>query len=176
MCRRYERKLICALSYGFFGWVFIDASHHHYVEERKVERQKDIPETVLTSQSEVFLELSVAIEKLTTTKPQRKVNPLLYFFVFLLQHLSEVSHEDANLVTCRDYMIYRLEELKIDYDSSLLDLFLKCYKTELNPVSAIMGGTVAQECLKILSAKELPIKSFFVYNALDQSNSIVNLE
>ena len=35
------------------------------------------------------------------------------------------------------------------------------------PVAAIVGGVLAQEMIKVLSAKELPIQNWFYYNGLD---------
>lgn len=35
------------------------------------------------------------------------------------------------------------------------------------PVAAIVGGVLAQEIIKVLSAKELPIQNWFYYNGLD---------
>ncbi|KAJ9079908.1 E1 ubiquitin-activating protein aos1 [Entomophthora muscae] len=38
---------------------------------------------------------------------------------------------------------------------------------ELAPCTAIIGGIMAQEALKIVSAKDKPINNIFVYNGLD---------
>lgn len=45
--------------------------------------------------------------------------------------------------------------------------FISLYDTEMAPVAAIVGGVLAQEIIKVLSAKELPIQNWFYYNGLD---------
>jgi ubiquitin-like 1-activating enzyme E1 A len=130
-------------------------------------------EKVVTKKSDDFLDISTAIKRLLS-QPGRKRNPLIYFYLLLLKFVDQVSADSMDLTACKDYISRQLNELKFAYDVSLLDLFLKHYGTELSPVAAIIGGTVTQEVLKLLSSKELPIQSFFVYNASDQSNSIEN--
>lgn len=39
--------------------------------------------------------------------------------------------------------------------------------TEISPVAAILGGILAQDILRTLSANELPIKNWLFYNGLD---------
>ena len=134
-------------------------------------------ETVFTNQSEVFMDLSTLVDKLMEKDSKKKTNILLYLFILLFEYIDgESSQTEMDMVSCRSYISDRLNKLKIAYDPSFIDIFLSHYNTELSPVSAIMGAVVAQESLKILSAKELPIQSFFIYNAIDQSNSIESLQ
>lgn len=41
------------------------------------------------------------------------------------------------------------------------------HNTEISPVAAIVGGILAQDVLRTLSAMELPIQNWFYYNGLD---------
>lgn len=41
------------------------------------------------------------------------------------------------------------------------------FDTEMSPVSAVVGGILAQDILRTLSANELPIQNWFYYNGLD---------
>jgi ubiquitin-like 1-activating enzyme E1 A len=140
----------------------------------KKEVRKDVMETVVIQKTEDFLDLSTAVDRLLT-ESKRKRNPLIYFYL-LLWVFKDQQEEGLELdrIACREFIAQRLVELGIIYDTTLLDVFLKQHDTELAPVAAIIGGIAAQEVLKILSGKELPIQSFLVYNALDQSNSIEN--
>lgn len=47
-------------------------------------------------------------------------------------------------------------------DSHVVSLF----DSELVPVTAIVGGVLAQEMIKVLSQKQLPIQNWFYYNGL----------
>lgn len=40
-------------------------------------------------------------------------------------------------------------------------------ETEMAPVAAILGGVLAQEMIKVLSKKELPIQNWFYYEGLN---------
>lgn len=48
------------------------------------------------------------------------------------------------------------------WDSHVVSLF----DSELVPVTAIVGGVLAQEMIKVLSQKQLPIQNWFYYNGL----------
>ena len=39
--------------------------------------------------------------------------------------------------------------------------------TELSPVCAIVGGVLAQDILKVVQGKELPLQNWFIYNGMD---------
>ncbi|RUS24067.1 hypothetical protein BC938DRAFT_474179 [Jimgerdemannia flammicorona] len=49
----------------------------------------------------------------------------------------------------------------------LVDLLALTAHAELAPVCAIVGGVLAQDVLKVLSGKELPVQNWFLYNGLD---------
>ena len=42
-------------------------------------------------------------------------------------------------------------------------------------VSAVVGGVVGQEVIKIASRNDLPLNNFFAYSAIDSSGSVVSL-
>lgn len=44
----------------------------------------------------------------------------------------------------------------------------------MSPVCAILGGILAQEVIKVVSGKDLPIKNWFVFNAEDMSGVVCN--
>lgn len=39
--------------------------------------------------------------------------------------------------------------------------------TEISPITAIVGGILAQDILRTLSANELPIQNWFYYNGIN---------
>jgi ubiquitin-like 1-activating enzyme E1 A len=48
--------------------------------------------------------------------------------------------------------------------------------TELSPVCAIVGGILAQEIIKVLSGKELPVQNWFLYDGISGSGLIHHIE
>ena len=45
--------------------------------------------------------------------------------------------------------------------------------TEMVPVTAIVGGVLAQEMIKVLSQKQLPIQNWFYYNGFSGGNEYI---
>lgn len=52
-------------------------------------------------------------------------------------------------------------------DDSFLQNLSALADAEISPVAAIVGGILAQDILRTLSANELPIKNWFYFNGLD---------
>jgi hypothetical protein len=132
-----------------------------------VETRKDVVETIFSKKSDDFLDLSSSIDQLMTKSSQKR-NTILYFFLLLFKFSDHVT----DLTICREYITEHLNKLNVNYEHFLLETFLQHYDTEFPPVVAILGGIIAQELFKLISHRELPIQSFFVYNGMDQSNSI----
>ena len=49
-------------------------------------------------------------------------------------------------------------------EDDFLKIFLTGIGAEIAPVTAILGGFVAQEIIKVLSGKDLPISNFFLFD------------
>lgn len=56
-----------------------------------------------------------------------------------------------------------------------LQSFIKNSHSELAPVSAVVGGVLAQDILNVLAQKEQPIQNFFIFNGESSEGIIYNL-
>lgn len=52
-------------------------------------------------------------------------------------------------------------------DDSLVKELATLYDTEISSIAAIIGGILAQDILRTLSANELPIQNWFYFNGQD---------
>ncbi|CAO3690429.1 unnamed protein product [Umbelopsis vinacea] len=62
------------------------------------------------------------------------------------------------------------------YPMTLCMILAQTSDTELSPVCAIVGGILAQEIIKVLSGKELPIQNWFFYDGIAGSGLIHHIE
>jgi ubiquitin-like 1-activating enzyme E1 A len=61
------------------------------------------------------------------------------------------------------------------FNAALFKEVCALFHTEISPVAAILGGILAQDILRTLSANELPIKNWLYYNGLDETGSLHHL-
>ncbi|CAG8894875.1 unnamed protein product [Penicillium egyptiacum] len=108
-----------------------------------------------------------------TRLPRRRkqVTPLLsclralWEFEKLRGHRPTFTHEDLELFTklSRD----RHQELKLEpltLDSVFLRTFLQNLGSELSPVAAFLGGSLAQDVINVLSAREQPLQNMLLFD------------
>jgi len=60
-------------------------------------------------------------------------------------------------------------------EDSTLGTFLAHVGAEIAPTTAILGGFVAQEIIKVLSGKDLPINNYFVFDGMAGVGSVETL-
>lgn len=60
-------------------------------------------------------------------------------------------------------------------DDGLLRELASLLDTEISPVAAIVGGILAQDILRTLSANELPIQNWFYFNGHDGKHNVLIL-
>ncbi|CAG8036568.1 unnamed protein product [Penicillium salamii] len=111
-------------------------------------------------------------EEFTRLPRRRKqVTPLLsclralWEFEKLRGHRPTFTHEDLELFTklSRD----RHQELKLEpltLDSVFLRTFLQNLGSELSPVAAFLGGSLAQDVINVLSAREQPLQNILLFD------------
>lgn len=110
-----------------------------------------------------------------TRLPRRKrqVSPLLSCLRALweFQKLSQgrlptFSHQDLELFTKLSRDVH--QELKLDIttlDSAFLRNFLQNLGSELSPVATFLGGSLAQDVINVLSAREQPLQNLLLFDA-----------
>ncbi|KAL4788018.1 hypothetical protein BJX76DRAFT_227437 [Aspergillus varians] len=103
---------------------------------------------------------------------RRQVTPLLSCLRALweFQKLSQgrlptFSHQDLELFTKLARDVH--QELKLDIntlDSAFLRTFLNNLGSELSPVAAFLGGSLAQDVINVLSAREQPLQNILLFD------------
>ncbi|KAI8887072.1 hypothetical protein K501DRAFT_308112 [Backusella circina FSU 941] len=119
--------------------------------------------------------------KLRPKQLKRTLSPiaLLILILFRFQKENGRSPTEKDIGILNDLKTRYTKELGIpnDYpfnDELLSDLADKL-DTEIAPVSAILGGILAQEIIKVLAANDAPLKNWYFYNGIDNSGIIQQL-
>ncbi|KAJ5144198.1 Ubiquitin/SUMO-activating enzyme E1 [Penicillium bovifimosum] len=191
-CRLANRPFYAAGLHGFYGYAFADLIQHEFVIERSKSNmttatQETPTRTVInitTKEEQSKTKEPNKIIELVTNKhfplpedytrlPRRRkqVTPLLsclralWEFEKLLGRRPTFTHEDLELFTklSRD----RHQELKLEpltLDSVFLRTFLQNLGSELSPVAAFLGGSVAQDVINVLSAREQPLQNMLLFD------------
>jgi ubiquitin-like 1-activating enzyme E1 A len=102
---------------------------------------------------------------------------ILVLLKFQKQHnRSPTKHDAESLISNKAQY---LNEMGISNESLLDDDLLKevaeLLDTEISPVAAIVGGILAQDILRTLSANELPIQNWFYFNGHDGKHETILL-
>ncbi|KAJ1815798.1 E1 ubiquitin-activating protein aos1 [Coemansia sp. RSA 2675] len=165
--RRRGVKSILADAFGLFGYIFVDClDAHEYIEEGRVKDAK-------TGESEVVRESKVATYKSfgesvkakvpggNATRLARKYSPL----AFVCQALATMGNETA----VGEFVKGALEQRELPQGfvaDELLERVQASWGTEFVPSAAVVGATLAQEVLKIITLKDMPANNWFTYDGL----------
>ncbi|KAI8061459.1 hypothetical protein BC940DRAFT_322700 [Gongronella butleri] len=181
------KPFYAADTFGWTGYIFCDLVKHTYIEEKKQAAGNKSEEVVVTrSTHEALYEpLSVSLEKnwssLSTKKLKKNVSPMAFLIQILFRYQLKTNQlpTDAQVDDLIKEKDIWLQALGVNDASVLNDEILKglsLYQTELVPLAAIVGGVMAQEIIKVLSAKELPIQNWFFYNGYDGKTQSIGEE
>ncbi|KAJ5871030.1 hypothetical protein N7455_005971 [Penicillium solitum] len=157
-------------------------------EENKANKKEPNKIIELVTKREVYTPLILANtsplpEEYTRLARRRKqVTPLLsclralWEFEKLRGHRPTFTHEDLELFTklSRD----RHQELKLEpltLDSVFLRTFLQNLGSELSPVAAFLGGSLAQDVINVLSAREQPLQNMLLFDGEKSVGPIYSL-
>ncbi|KAJ5931210.1 hypothetical protein N7516_005699 [Penicillium verrucosum] len=142
----------------------------------------------LVTKREVYTPLILANtsplpEEYTRLARRRKqVTPLLsclralWEFEKIRGHRPTFTHEDLEFFTklSRD----RHQELKLEpltLDSVFLRTFLQNLGSELSPIAAFLGGSLAQDVINVLSAREQPLQNMLLFDGEKSVGPIYSL-
>lgn len=168
-----KSKYVLADAVGLYGYIFIDClDGYAYVEETKIDNDvvrkemtatyKDLEESLNC----VLPDSSASIQRL-----KRKYSPLTFIFQAI------VSVEKQNNYS-KDAAKKTLKQRGLPQglvDEELADKVMKGHGIEFMPCVAVMGGTLTQEILKIVTRKEMPANNWLVYNSTISDASVCQL-
>ncbi|KAF4770894.1 hypothetical protein HAV15_012349 [Penicillium sp. str.  len=197
-CRLANRPFYAAGLHGFYGYVFADLISHDFViernksnmapathetptrsiidittktEENKANKKEPNKIIELVTKREVYTPLILANtsplpEEYTRLARRRKqVTPLLAACAHYLELFTKLSRD-------------RHQELKLEpltLDSVFLRTFLQNLGSELSPVAAFLGGSLAQDVINVLSAREQPLQNMLLFDGEKSVGPIYSL-
>ncbi|GJJ74525.1 ubiquitin-like 1-activating enzyme E1 A [Entomortierella parvispora] len=186
-CRASEKRtgFYAANVYGFNGYIFCDLKDHHY----RVERQEENAATVIIQKHHTYDSLSdVLLARFgfpTPRKLRRKVSPLLLaiqvLWQFQQQHGGRLpqSSSQEDLATMLQLRDTKLKDAQVDpafVDDSLIQVLVSTGSAEIMPVCAVVGGYLAQDILKTLSAKDAPILNHYIYSGMEATGVVHHIK
>ncbi|CAG9759585.1 unnamed protein product [Ceutorhynchus assimilis] len=195
ICRASKIKLLFGDVFGSFGYSISDfQEHEYYVDQIKfstVKRslldigtrpEKSEKEIVKVKHQLVFPELKEVLimpnteQSVDHIKKIRKINPYFYFMLILLEFRNrqgrnpEISYKIKDVQLLKDIKKEVLRDYGADrFESELDDDLFELVFGEVVPVCAIVGGVLAQEVIKGVSKKEVPIYNVFLFDPLTYS-------
>ncbi|KAI8048311.1 hypothetical protein BDF22DRAFT_746933 [Syncephalis plumigaleata] len=189
VCRTNSIGFFSAQTYGTFGYIFSDLATHRYIEEQQVAGKAGAEKsTIRTEHTEVYVSLASALAAiwtgLTAKQLRRKVSPLYFtlrtLWEFETEHQRLPKAEDANdlnqLKIIRKRVTDAMGVAETVVPDELIRQLADASQVEFAPVCAILGGILAQEILKVVSGKDLPVANFFAYNGVEGTGLINTLK
>ncbi|KAJ8653936.1 hypothetical protein O0I10_010385 [Lichtheimia ornata] len=182
--RKADKRIpfYAADAFGWVGYIFCDLAKHEYIEEKEISSSQSEETTTKRIQhveEYVTLEESLQVDysNIPTNKLKKK-SALGFVMHMILKH--ELKHNrPITGVDAEDLIKNKsvaLQEMGISdgsfIDDDLISHVVSLFDSELVPVTAIVGGVLAQEMIKVLSQKQLPIQNWFYYNGLSDSGMV----
>ncbi|KAJ2135193.1 E1 ubiquitin-activating protein aos1 [Coemansia sp. RSA 678] len=159
-CRSAQVNFVAAGALGLFGFVFVDCGdRHEYVETTSAESSTAcVAEYVSLSDS-----LAACVQESSTVRLRRKYPPLVFVFQALMAGMADTEDELEKLVKASLHSRSIPSDV-VDHD--IISRVAQSLGTEFVPCAAVVGGTLAQEVLKIITRKDMPINNWYTYDAL----------
>lgn len=174
-CREYNVKFICGDNFGMFGYTLADFQQHQYYEDRiqltsgkkRTHGGSTTSETKKVSATLSYPDLGdVLTLPETPLKPKRR-NVYFYLMQVMLMFREKFNRDPS--ISTKDDDIQQLKEIKekiFHYYSvnpdKMDDKVLNLLFGEVVPICSIIGGVIAQEIIKAVSGKEVPIHNVFL--------------
>ncbi|KAI9355034.1 hypothetical protein DFJ73DRAFT_825845 [Zopfochytrium polystomum] len=160
-CRAAGAKFFLSSSFGSFGYIFSDLSNYSFSPKQC--NSSLLKDAIKKSWSE--------------TKPRaiKRVPTLLFALQCAWNFDVDPSDSSALSTKCVAYC----ESVGLENEvlsSDFLRTVLSQLGAEITPVSAIVGGILAQEVLGAVSSKAVSVNNFFCFSALAGDGKVVHLQ
>ncbi|XP_050307205.1 SUMO-activating enzyme subunit 1 [Anthonomus grandis grandis] len=187
ICRASNVKLIFGDVFGSFGYSVTDFHEHDYHEDQiKLPTQKRAhdgtmikgeKEIVKTKGQIIYPELKRVIilpntkQSIDHIKKTKRRNEYFYLMLILLEFRNRQGRNPEYLKKEKDIELLKeiksevLDLYEVDH-SKLKDELFEIVFGEVVPVCAIVGGVIAQEVIKGVSQKEVPINNVFLFDPI----------
>ncbi|KAI9506601.1 SUMO-activating enzyme subunit 1, partial [Coemansia spiralis] len=170
MCRAEGTKFIAADAFGLFGYIFADClERHEYLEEVKDEDDKEAGRRVQYADYKPLEKSCTANLGITNTKRLMRRYPPLVFVCQALTSSSNKNGEELTETRLSGMVKQSLQGRGIPdsiVEQALVGRVAASWGTEFVPCAAVIGGTLAQEVLKVATRKDMPVNNWFIYDAI----------
>ncbi|KAL1490596.1 hypothetical protein ABEB36_013262 [Hypothenemus hampei] len=185
ICRSSNVKLIFGDVLGSFGYSVSDFLVHDYCEDQlKLAGKKRAydgsaakpeNETVRVKSQIVFPELNKVLilpntkQSVEHIKKVKRRNEYFFLMLILLDFRNrqnrnpEVSHKEKDIAVLQNIKAEVLDLYGVDHNK-LDDSIFELVFGEVVPVCAVLGGVIAQEIIKGVSKKEVPLNNVFLFD------------
>ncbi|KAJ2709193.1 E1 ubiquitin-activating protein aos1 [Coemansia spiralis] len=164
-CRERGEKFVAADSFGLFGYLFADClDAHEFLEEAK---EKGPQQKAVATYRPLAQSLAARPETANPQRLQRKYPPLVFVCQALAAGIpAEGEMAAAALEAAVAKTLHEREVPTCVLDSDLIGRVARSWGSEIVACAAVVGGTLAQEVLKIVTQKDMPVNNWYVYDAL----------
>ncbi|KAL1436793.1 hypothetical protein MTO96_049333 [Rhipicephalus appendiculatus] len=181
-CRNLGVKFFCGHVWGFFGYYFSDLIQHAYTQEvpklakaggpgpaKKRKMEDDTSAVIQKVMTCVPLSRALQVKAgKASTGLDRKTSPLFFLLHVLLRfydkhRVDPCESDKEKLVELRGEVA---TDLAIDKERIPESLFNTISK-EMCATSAVVGGVLAQDIIKVASCKDPPLKNFFLFDGFE---------
>ncbi|CAH1759104.1 3762_t:CDS:2, partial [Entrophospora sp. SA101] len=171
ICHELGKKFYAASTYGIYGYIFCDLLQHEFIEERRVAiPHKDEVEIKMIKKNAKYENFETFLSNDWATTKRKKIKPL-FWAIQTNNHPPKLSEDIEKLSSIRDSYMQSVGIDSSFVSDELLKSLVLNFSAELSPICAIVGGILAQDILKALSCKELPINNFFIYDGNEEFNN-----
>jgi len=181
LARKHGKPFYCGGSYGMLGYVFCDLGRHEYLQPSKTSSELSKVEANYVPLHEALTYSWKGLNKRQT----KELNPLAIFSVLAIwryesghRRLPDTVEAGKELVDIANLLIKAaevngqvLKEVPLEDMSSLAMMA----SHEFSPVCAVVGGTLGQDMLKALSAREPPIANFFSFDGITSLGTVCRM-
>ncbi|THH19097.1 hypothetical protein EW146_g2013 [Bondarzewia mesenterica] len=176
VCRRLHKPLYFGGTYGLLGYIFCDLLSHGFIAPDRSGSNKDPAKNVLATLNYSPLNEALKYRWSGLTRRQTKeLNPTIPFTIFAIwefqsRHGGNLpdSPVDADELEAIANTLLSEADVNKQILPAISRDFIETIATtaahEFAPVCAVVGGMLAQDILKALSAREAPLANFFVFD------------
>ncbi|KAI9443254.1 hypothetical protein H4582DRAFT_2109615 [Lactarius indigo] len=172
-CRRSKKPLYAGGTYGLLGYIFCDLLEHEYIAPKN--GAKDVRVTVSYSP------LREALEHRWSGIPRRQtksLNPAVVFIILALWELQSIHQghlpDDIEYADELESVANTLIA-KAEVNKDVFPAIPRELAHEFAPVSAVVGGMLAQDILKALGVREAPLANFFTFDGSTGGGTVVRM-
>ncbi|KAJ8916730.1 hypothetical protein NQ315_013934 [Exocentrus adspersus] len=185
ICRSKDIKLICGDVFGTFGYSLSDFQTHDYFEDQiqlagKKRSHDGVEKTTLKVQGVInYPDLNKVLifpntkQNAASVKKSRRRNELFFLMLALIEFRNKygrnpsVSHKADDIKALQSikediFNLYHVDGTKSKLTDDIFDIIFG----EVVPVCAVLGGVIAQEVIKAVSHKEVPINNIFLFDPI----------